>query len=318
MRRSMDRGGDAHAFSDSLHGWADSRQPIMSSQSLAIHTMQMFPDSRIRLLNSNAISVVDARAILERDGSRIALMAIETIETNFEPDPAEDRTTARMLEEIVETAGDSEGAIALRRIRDRILASTTDPVPEPPLAFSTMDGFTFDEDVRSDWDTDCLIIEGDLNVGGTLHLNDLDELRCVVVLGSVTTENFICGGWVFVRDNLTCKHIYASSLNDGGLFVGGNVQVDTLLETGQYVHVAGNFEASYLATVQNEIEVDGEVRCPNFALRSDRDRLPLWVDPRLIKQHHGEDDEGRPYQYWYPDGYDERILAGGSPVKGEG
>ncbi|WP_414493814.1 hypothetical protein [Stenotrophomonas maltophilia] len=138
----------------------------MSSQSLAIHTMQMFPDSSIRLLNSNAISVVDVRAILERDGSGTALMAIETIETNFEPDPAEDRTTAQMLEEIVEAPGDSEGAIALRRIRDRVLASTLDPEPEPPFAFSRMDGFTFDEDARSDWDTDCLIIEGDLNVGG--------------------------------------------------------------------------------------------------------------------------------------------------------
>ncbi|MFL0351515.1 hypothetical protein [Stenotrophomonas lactitubi] len=280
--------------------------------------MQMFPDSRIRLLASNAISAVDVRAILERDGSRIALMAIETIETNFEPDPVEERTTARMLEEIVEAAGDSEGAKALQRIRERILASTSDPEPEPPFAFRRMFGFTFNDDARSDWDTDCLIIEGDLTVEGTLHLNDLDELRCVVVLGSVATQNFICGGWVFVRDHLTCTHMYASSLNDGGLFVGGNMQVDTLLETGQYVHVAGDFEASYLATVQNEIEVDGEVRCPDFAFRSDRDRLPLWVDPRLIKQHDGEDDEGKSYQYWYPDGYDERILAGGSPVKVEG
>lgn len=287
----------------------------MTSQFVESHRMQVFPDTEIPQLSSRSISINDAKALLKCDGSRIAQMAMETIEASFEPEPGVEAATDRLLDDLVEAAGDSEGAKALQRIRERILASKQEAEPEPAFAFSRMLGVTFHGDARSDWDTDCLIIEGDLNVEGTLHLNDLDELRCVVVLGSVTTGNFICGGSVFVRDHLTCKHVYASSINDGGLFVGGNMRVDSLLETGQYVHVAGDFEASYLAMIQNEIEVDGKVRCPDFAFRSDRGRLPLWVDRQLIKQHDAEDDDGHAYQYWYPDGYDDRILAGGSPVK---
>jgi len=280
--------------------------------------MQVFPDGKTPRLGSDSISADEAKAILERDASPIARMATETIEARFEPDPSLDGSTDHLLDGLIDAAGDSDSAMVLRRMRDRIKGPTSEEESEPPLAFSRMSGFAWNGDAVSDWRTDYLIIDGDLTIEGTLHLNELDELRCVVVLGSVTTQNFVCGGWVFIRDNLTCTHAYASSLNDGGLFVGGNMQVATFLETGQYVQVAGDFEAIHLAMVQNEIEVRGEVSCPDFVHRSDRDRLPFWVDPGLIEQHDAETEDGRPYRYWYPAGYDDRILAGGSPVRTHG
>ncbi len=179
-----------------------------------------------------------------------------------------------------------------------------------------MSGATLKGDWENEHDVHCLIVTGDLNVEGTLVLNWPEEWPGVIILGSLKARNFICGGWVVVRDNVECDHVYACSLNDGGLTIGGNVKVTSVLEGGHYVKVHGDLEARFVATIHNEIDVDGEVRCTGFQYREDRDYLPNWVDSELLEQRQATGDDGVPYAYWYPaETYQQRIAEGGNPVR---
>lgn len=82
------------------------------------------------------------------------------------------------------------------------------------------------------------------------------------------------------------------------------------------MEVKGDFDASFVATLHNEIDVGGEIRCAGFQSRSDRDRLPEWVDASLLEHSQAEDDNGAAYSYWYPtEAYEQRIIDGGSPVR---
>ncbi|PTA71292.1 MULTISPECIES: hypothetical protein [unclassified Stenotrophomonas] len=260
-------------------------------------------------------------ALVRLKGGPIADDAISVIEDWFESSsPA---TTASLLAELDERIElyRNEGDQALLRTtlkaRAMIAASADQPRDdrESTSSFKVVPAASLVGDWSSDCETDCVIVDGDLSVEGTLALNNLGETLCVIVLGSLSARNLDCGGWVFVRDDLACEHLHACSLNDGILAVGGSITVQTYLETGTYTQVGRELYASFLSTVQNEIVVEGGVHCPGFSRRSDPDYLSGWMDPELLEQvDAGSDDCDSPWSVYPSEAYRLRILAGGSPM----
>lgn len=284
--------------------------------------MRTFPDENTPGVCAQLLSSDEAKAILAHQGGRIAEEAVNVIEEWFEQSPPDELTREKMLRcydesiALYRRAGEEEKLRQAKELRDLIVTSENGAIPEPDLKFLLMKGGTLSGSWESDYQTDCLIIDGDLTIEGTLGLNHLDETRCVVVLGSVRADNLVCGGWVVVRDDLDCRHIHACSLNDGALIVGGNMKVETFLETGQYVQVGGDLDARFLGMVHNQIDVAGQVRCPDFERRADDDYLLEWIDGALLECEQCEDDDGQLVPSVHPtEEYDQRIASGGSPLR---
>ncbi|RXK70443.1 hypothetical protein ERT44_01425 [Stenotrophomonas sp. MA5] len=308
-------------ISEELHGTCLRLGPKIGASPGWTPPMYVFPDDSPLGPECRSVSGEAATALVRLKGGPIADDAISVIEDWFEPSsPA---TTASLLAELDERIElyRNEGDQALLRTtlkaRAMIAASADQPSDdrESPSSYKVVPAASLVGDWRSDWETDCVIVDGDLSVEGTLVLNDLGEMRCVIVLGSLSARNLDCGGYVFVRDDLVCEHLHACSLNDGILAVGGDLTVQTFLETGTYTQVAGHLSASYLGSTHNSIEVEGKVNCPGFERRSDSDYLCEWIDPALLEAHDSDSGWGCEPQLYPSDDYPERIRAGGSPMK---
>ncbi|WP_171954590.1 hypothetical protein [Stenotrophomonas geniculata] len=279
--------------------------------------MHVFPDDSSLDSACRSISSEAAKALVSLKGERIAEDAVSVIEDWFEPSLEKARLLADLDEKIRIHRSEGNQALLRPALKARaMIAASPDPAPDDyEPSFKVLPATTLDGDWRSDCETDCVIVDGDLIVDGTLILNDLSERLCVIVLGSLNARNLDCGGWVFVRDELKCEHLYACSLNDGILAVGGDLTVQTFLETGTYTQVAGHLTASYLGSTHNSIEVKGKVNCPGFERRSDSDYLCEWIDPALAETDDSGADSGREPELYPSAGYPDRIRAGCSPIK---
>ncbi|WP_313245899.1 hypothetical protein [Stenotrophomonas rhizophila] len=286
--------------------------------------MLVFPSDSEYGISARSISIEEARAVVVRHGGVIEQDAVTVLEETGELDSP---LSAALLEDYAATcalyshslrsSGGAESAEFVDTLLERMLAApSSHEAMEDVRKIKLVCGAHLKGDWGNDDDVHCLIVDGDLDVDGTLVLNWPDEWPGVIILGSLKARNFICGGWVVVRDNVECEHVYACSLNDGGLTIGGHFKVDSFLETGHHVKVCGDLEARFIATIQNEIDVEGDVRCTNFQYREDRDHLRSWVDAELLERHQATGDDGVRSTYWYPgDAYEQRIADGGSPVR---
>lgn len=279
--------------------------------------MHVFPDDNFLDSACRSISGEAAKALVSLKGGRIAEDAVSVIEDWFEPSLEKARLLADLDERIRIHSSEGDQGLLRPALKARaVIAASPEPAPDDyEPSFKVVPATTLGGDWKSDCETDCVIVDGDLIVDGTLILNDLSETLCVIVLGSLRARNLDCGGWVFVRDELECDHLYACSLNDGILSVGGNMTVQTFLETGTYTQVAGRLTASCVGSTHNCIEVEGEVNCPGFDRRSESDYLCQWIDPALLEVDDSGADFAREPELYPSAGYPERIRAGCSPIK---
>jgi hypothetical protein len=286
--------------------------------------MFTFPNDSQRGISATSITLEQAQALVVRHGGALAEDALIVLEEISEPAPplssamlADYAAASTEISLSRRDAGDVDAAAFMEELLQRMLAppSASDE-DEVARVIKLVDGAELRGSWSNDEEVDCLIVMGDLTVDGTLSLNWPEESPGVIVLGSLRTRNFVCGGRIVVRDDVECEHVYACSLNDGALTIGGSLTVRSFIETGHYMEVKGDFDASFVATLHNEIDVGGEIRCAGFQSRSDRDRLPEWVDAALLEHSQTEDDNGAAYSYWYPtEAYEQRIIDGGSPVR---
>lgn len=285
--------------------------------------MHVFPDDSSLYSACQSMSSDVAKALLRLKGGRIADDAISVIEDWFEPSSSS--KTVGLLEELDERIeiyrNRGEEALLCSTLKARaLIAASANEAPDQDEyvpSFKVVPRANLVGDWKSDCETDCVIVDGDLSVEGTLSLNELSETLCMIVLGSVSVRNLDCGGWVFVRDELECEHLHACSLNDGILAVGGNLTAQTFLETGTYTQVWGDLRASFLSTVQNDIVVEGRVYCPGFNRRSDPDYLSGWVHSGLLEEIEVDcSNGGIPWNVYPSEAYRRRILAGESPMSG--
>nr|WP_313412806.1 hypothetical protein [Stenotrophomonas geniculata] len=279
--------------------------------------MRVFPDDNFLDSACRSISGEAAKALVSLKGGRIAEDAVSVIEDWFEPSLEKARLLADLDERIRIHSSEGDQGLLRPALKARaVIAASPEPAPDDyEPSFKVVPATTLGGDWKSDCETDCVIVDGDLIADGTLILNDLSETLCVIVLGSLRARNLDCGGWVFVRGELECDHLYACSLNDGILSVGGNITVQTFLETGTYTQVAGHLTASYLGSTHNSIDVEGKVNCLGFERRSDSDYLCEWIDPVLLEADDSDGDWRCGRQRYPSADYPERIRAGGSPMK---
>jgi hypothetical protein len=96
---------------------------------------------------------------------------------------------------------------------------------KPPFRLHEGDHAVADLTLR----TGTLVVIGNLSIAGALELQrDSRPLAHVIVVGSCTLGTAYVDGFLVVRDDLTAKILIADAAWDGGIFVGKDLQADTL------------------------------------------------------------------------------------------
>ena len=109
-----------------------------------------------------------------------------------------------------------------------------------------------------DLTADCLIINGNLTIKGLLQSAQEGEYCSLIVLGDVFVDRYL--SWntqTVISGNLHARHIATNSLNNFSFDVGGDVNVVSFAEFGEYAHIRGNLTAGLLLNLCNQIKVDG-------------------------------------------------------------
>ena len=122
----------------------------------------------------------------------------------------------------------------------------------------------YESDVRIDGDfsvgPDPVIILGSLEVTGWLSDGTDADATLLIVCGSVKADRVMLWSKVLIGEDLDVKTlVYANSLNDYSLYVGGNLRAGALVEEGTYCEIGGNVESPLVLSVQNAI-VHGPTR----------------------------------------------------------
>jgi hypothetical protein len=116
----------------------------------------------------------------------------------------------------------------------------------------------YDGDLRIDGDfsvgPDPVLVLGSLEVTGWLSDGTDADATILVVTGSVKADRVMLWSKVSIGEDLDVKTlVYANSLNDYSLYVGGNLRAGALVEEGTYCEIAGAVESPLVLSVQNAI-----------------------------------------------------------------
>jgi len=218
-----------------------------------------------------------------------------------------------MREALIET-----GAFSTEQV-DRIeAASSASPsagvISEAPVVIC-IPGMQLHGDWSLNLEVDCLIVDGDLRVDGTLEIAHSLDNGSVIVLGSLNAHNMTCEGWLVVCGDLAVHHVHAGSGNDCAMLIAGNLSARSVIETGQEIFVAGNVHAEAIAMFQNELTVGGQMQCPHYAPDWRTPGLVTWFDSGMMDESAFQDDDGSTVLAPYPsDDYVERLATGASPL----
>ena len=173
-----------------------------------------------------------------------------------------DRTYFASLARNFEDMGQPEMAEQLRRLGMNGFPENYEPFM-PDIRLHSGD-LVID---RLDVECDLLIVDGNVMVRGALVSNHSHDAGAIVALGHVKTQSAIVLGGLIVRGNLDAEHVYANSLNDCALIVGGNAQMQSLAEFGSYVEIHGDLTCAVAISTHNKIKVHGKTNIGNFQNR---------------------------------------------------
>ncbi len=211
-------------------------------------------------------------------------------------------TDEGFMEELYEMLAESE-SISPEMI-DQMRAATAHHQPEEPEIF-LHEGDYVTETLEPT--SDMLIITGNVQLSKYLKSAHFHDNGTIIILGSLVSEVAIITGSLIVGGGMNVRHIYASSGNDCGLVVGGNLLALSILETGQYIKAYGAIFADTIISTHNSVEADGGVNAKQIFLHETPNisKPSTVLEPVLIDAAGYIDDDA--YITW--------LIAGNNPLK---
>lgn len=157
------------------------------------------------------------------------------------------RITCEQAEALIRAHGDGQFAVPLLGERDfeEEDGSTWVHLYEGRTA---IDG-NFAVDAR------VVLVSGDLLVRGCLSDAARHDSTLLIVLGDVEVESAMFYSSVAIAGSLRAKGlVYANSLCDFAVRIGGDVQVAALIEEGSFIEIAGALAADHVLSMTHTIE----------------------------------------------------------------
>jgi hypothetical protein len=112
---------------------------------------------------------------------------------------------------------------------------------------------------------DCLIVNGNLKVTGLMESAQPAEYGALIVLGDASVGRYLSSNThTVIRGNLRAQHIATGSGNDCAFVVGGDAEIESFAEFGEYAHIHGHLKARWLISLMNRIQADGGCETQNF------------------------------------------------------
>jgi hypothetical protein len=125
---------------------------------------------------------------------------------------------------------------------------------------------------------DMVFILGNVTVGKFIRDTGPSDYSLLAVSGDVKADAVISLCSMVVGGSVQARCVYANSLNDGQLQVGGDINADELfIETGQYTQCGGRLQSPLIISTHNEIHAADGIHGQYFE-HSDKDFLHYFLD----------------------------------------
>ncbi|WP_027420526.1 hypothetical protein [Crocinitomix catalasitica] len=119
-----------------------------------------------------------------------------------------------------------------------------------------------------------LIVHGNLTVDGSISISD-DLMQLLFVTDSVTANNVITSGMLFVFENLNVTNCLLGDYNDGSAFIGNNLKANFFFPEEYFFEVLGDAKFTYAFGNSWRLNQDESPEVFNYNEKKMSDFIPL-------------------------------------------